>query len=194
MKLGDAVHEMLHSVFKQSGILVEYFNPDGSITMDWKDPSKEDREFPLVSPDLHIKKGKVDAVMIIDGELWIGEYKSINMNGFQNLSAPKDDHVIQAVTYWYVFNKMLAEGAFSHIPQLAGFTKAKGVRWLYVNKDDTAMKEFTMTEGDETFTKIVEKILTVKSMFDSKTLPEKTLDWCRSCSYRDKCKKNYNIS
>lgn len=193
MKLGDAIHEMLHDTYKQAGILIEYYNPDGSINMDWKNPTKEDREFPLVCPELFIKKGKIDAVMIIDGELWLGEYKSINMNGFSSLNGPKSDHIVQAVTYWYVFNKLLSEGKFSHIRELSGFTKAKGARWLYVNKDDTEMKEFTMTEGDQVFTQIVEKIMAVRSAFEQKALPPKTEDWCRSCNWRDKCKKNFNI-
>lgn len=194
MLLGDAIHEVLHDTFKKAGVLIEYYNPDGSKNKDWKNPDKLDLEFPLVCPELYIKKGKIDAVMIIDGELWLGEYKSINMNGFTSLNAPKDDHVIQAVTYWYVFNKLLAEGKFSHIKELEGFTKAKGVKWLYVNKDDTALKEFSMTDGDRVFSSIVEKIVTVRNHFDNKILPPKTKDWCNSCPWRDKCKKDYNIS
>jgi hypothetical protein len=194
MILGDAIHYMLHSVFKKAGILIEYYNPDGSINMDWKDPTKEDREFPLVCPEIFIKKGKIDAVMVIDGELWLSEYKSINMNGFSTLSAPKPDHIVQAVTYWYVFNKLLSDGKFSHIKELHGFTKAKGVRWLYVNKDDTELKEFTMTQGDQIFTSIVEKIMTIHGHWEKKTLPPKTQDWCNSCNWRDKCKKNFNLT
>lgn len=193
MKLGDAVHEVLHSTFKKSGILIEYYNPDGSFIKDWKDPTKLDTEFPIKSEDLFIKKGKIDAVLNIDNQLWIGEYKSINSRGFTSLTAPKSDHVVQAVIYLYVFNLMLAQGAFSHIKELEGFTKAEGVRWLYVNKDDTEMKEYTMTKGDKIFTEIVEKIMNIRQSYETKTLPPTTQDWCNSCSWRDKCKKNYNI-
>ena len=194
MALGDAIHSMLHDTFKKAGILIEYYNPDGSINMDWKNPTKEDREFPLVCPDIFIKKGKIDAVMVIDGELWLGEYKSINMRGFESLNGPKDDHIVQAVTYWYVFNKLLSEGAFAHIKELQGHTRAKGVRWLYVNKDDTSMKEYSLTQGDDVFAKIVEKIVKIHGMFETKTLPPKTEDWCRSCNWRTKCSKNFNIT
>lgn len=194
MVLGDAIHEMLHGVFKKAGILIEYYNPDGSKNKDWKNPDKLDLEFPLVCPDIFIKKGKIDAVLIIDGELWLGEYKSINMKGFSGLMAPKPDHVIQAVIYWYVFNKLLADGAFKHIKELEGFDRAKGVRWLYVNKDDTELKEFTMTDGDKIFTEIVEKIMKIRDHFERKELPEKTKDWCTSCPWRTKCSKNYNIT
>ncbi len=193
MKLGDSIHDMLSSTFRKAGIIVDYYNPDGSFIVDWKDKTKFDKEFPLVCEDLHIKKGKVDAVCIIDGQLWLGEYKSINERGFGSLSEPKSDHIIQAVVYWYVFNMLLAEGKFAHIKELEGFTKAVGVRWLYVNKNDTEMKEYTMTQGDKVFTEIVEKIMMIKNHYDNKILPPKTDDWCNSCSWRDKCKKNYNI-
>lgn len=193
MLLGDAIHTMLHGVFKKAKVVIEYYNPDGSKNKDWKDVTKDDNEFPLTEPDLYIKKGKIDAVLIIDGELWLGEYKSINLSGFMSLNAPKDDHITQAVTYFFVFNKLLAEGKFSHIKELEGFTQAKGVRWLYVNKDDTQMKEYSMTQADAIFTKIVEKIMLARSNFETKTLPPKTEDWCKTCNWRDKCKKNFNI-
>jgi hypothetical protein len=191
MALGDSIHDMLKTVFKKSGTLIEYYNPDGSFNKDWKDPSKLDTEFPLVSTELFIKKGKVDALVVIDGKLWVGEFKSCNARTFNTLATAKADHIIQAVVYWYVFNLMLAEGKFSHIKELAGFTKADGVRWLYVNKDDTAMKEFTMTQGDQVFAQIVDKIMQVKGYHDSKTLPPKTQDYCKTCNWRDKCKKNF---
>jgi hypothetical protein len=193
MKLGDAVHEMLASTFRKAGILVDYYNPDGSKIVDWKDKSKFDLEFPLTCDELYIKKGKVDAVLIMENKLWLGEYKSINSRGFTTLSEPKTDHIIQTVVYWYVFDMMLKEGKFNHIKELDGFTKVEGARWLYVNKDDTELKEFTMTQGDKIFTEIVHKITTLKNHYDQKILPPKTEDWCQSCSWRDKCKKNVNI-
>lgn len=192
MALGDAIGAMLHDTYKKAGIVVPYVNPDGT-------PHRKfgfaeiTEEFPLECSDIFIKHGYIDDVVIIDGELWIAEYKSTNQNGFNGLTTAKVDHIIQGVIYWYVFNLLLAEGKFSHIPQLEGFTKAKGVRWLYVNKDDTDMREFTMTEGDEFFAQIVNKIMNAKRNYDTKTLPPKTPDWCNSCNWRDKCKKNFNI-
>lgn len=193
LKLGDAIHSMLDEVFRQSGVLIDYVNPDGSVhkKFGFADPTTE---FPLESLDIFVKYAYMDGVYIIDNELWLGEYKSINQNGFNGLTQAKPDHIIQGVTYWYIFNRLLQEGKFSHISQLSGFTEAKGVRWLYVNKDDTSLKEFTMTKGDVVFSQIVEKIFKIKDAYDTKTLPPKTEDWCKSCSFRDKCKKNFNIS
>lgn len=192
MKVGDAIHFVLHETFTKAGILVPYVNPDGTVHKKFGF-AEETEEFPLECPELYIKNAYTDAVMIIDGELWIGEYKSINTKGFQSLQQAKLDHIIQAVVYWYVFNLKLSEGKFAHIPQLQGFTKAKGVRWLYIHKDDTDMKEFTMTDGDQMFASIVNKIMAVKQHYDSKVLPPKTPEFCYSCNWRDKCKKNFNI-
>ena len=192
MALGDAIHSMLESTFRKAGILVDYVNPDGTPHKKFGF-AEETTEFPVECSDIFIKDGYVDAVMIIDGELWIGEYKSINQRGFSGLTTAKPDHIVQAVVYWYIFNLMMSEGKFSHIPKLQGFTKAKGVRWLYINKDDTDMREFTMTQGDAIFSQIVEKIMSVRKSYDTKILPPKTPDFCQTCNWRTKCSKNYNI-
>lgn len=189
MKLGDSISSMLHEVFSKAGIIVDYHNPDGSHQLMF---DKVNLEFPLVVPELFISKAFIDAVLIIDGKLWLGEYKSINLRGFTELMNPKSDHMYQGVTYFYAFNKLLSEGAFSHIEKLKGFTKAEGIIFLYINKDDTEMKEFVVTEADEFFGSIVNKILQVKQAYDSKTLPGKTKDWCQSCNWRTKCSKNFN--
>lgn len=189
MALGDAIHDMLKKVLGKSGALINYYNPDGSFNKHWK-TLEPDYEFPLRSPELFVESGKIDAVMIIDGKLWIAEFKSINARGFAGLVAPKPDHLIQGCTYYFVFNQYLAEGKFAHIKELAGFTKAEGVIYLYVNKDDTEMKEFETTELDVTFQRIVAKIYQAKENYDNQVLPPKTQDYCYSCPWRDKCAKN----
>lgn len=191
MKLGDAVHEMLGDVYRRAGILVDYYNKQGKKLKDID--GSPDLEFPIKSKHLEIKKGKIDAVMIIDGKLWLGEYKSINDRGFNNLNSAKPDHFIQGITYLYVFNKMLADGEYAHIKELAGFEKAEGIRFLYVNKNNTEFKEYVHTTAEQAFINIVNKIQTIKNHTEKKELPPKTKDWCQSCSWRDKCAKNYNI-
>jgi CRISPR/Cas system-associated exonuclease Cas4 (RecB family) len=190
MVLGDAIHDILHDIFSKAGILIDYVQEDGTTAKDFN--GNPDYEFPLVCPELFIKKAKIDAVMNIEQKLWIGEYKSINLKGFVEIMYPKPDHIIQAVTYFHVFNKLLSEGAFKHIPKLDNFTKAEGIRFLYICKDDTKLKEFVLTATDPIFTQIVDKIYTIKDHYDRKELPAKTQDWCQSCNFRDKCKKNFN--
>lgn len=191
MKLGDAIHDMLGDVYRRAGILIDYYNKDGKYLKDID--GTPDLEFPIKSKELEIKKGKIDAVMVLDNSLWLGEYKSINENGFNKLVSPKPDHFIQGITYLYVFNKMLADGEFAHIKELKDFKKAEGIKFLYVNKNNTAFKEFSCTTANEAFINIVNKIQNIKTFSENKQLPDKTPDWCNSCPWRTKCKKNYNI-
>lgn len=201
MKMGDAIEEMYVGVIRESGKLVEYHNPDGTIPRDFKGKNSdgtviwgdENRQFPISFPELFIKSGKIDIVVIIDGKLWIGEVKSINQKGFSGLMQPKPDHMIQGCSYYYIFNEHLKAGKYAHIKALEGFQKAEGVMYQYVNKDTTEVKEYVTTEQDEFFTQIVNKIIAVKEAYDTKTLPPKTPDFCGTCQYRDSCRKNRNI-
>lgn len=189
MILGTAIGEMLTNIFVDEKVLVKYQNPDGSTII--KD-GKPDYEFPITSPELYIKNGKIDGVLIIEGKLWLGEYKSINQRGFDSLMGPKSDHLIQGVSYLYVFNQLLAEGKYSHIPELKGFQKAEGIRFLYVNKDDTDTKEFVVTNSDQTFEGIVKKIVTIKWHADNNVLPPCTPDYGRTCNCNWKIKSKNN--
>ena len=51
------------------------------------------------------------------------------------------------------------------------------------------MKEFSLTEDGEEFMSIIEKMEIVKEANKNNTLPSKTEDWCKSCSWRTKCSK-----
>lgn len=190
MKLGDSIHAMLEDVFLEAGILVRYLNPDGSIPKDFD--GHDNHEFPVSSEELFIKSGKIDAVYIIEGKLWLGEYKSINENGFVSLYSPKPDHLIQGVTYFYIFNKMLKEGKYSHIEALKGFEKAEGIVFLYTNKNDTDMKEFRVTNADDTFSGVVNKIFKIKQYAENNVLPPCTPDYGRTCNcgWKNKSKNN----
>lgn len=188
VKLGDYIGNMLFDVFDEAGIAVKYVNEDGSVN---KTPDgKEDFEFRLSSPELDIKLAKIDMVSIIDGKLWINEFKSINTNGFTGLKSPKPDHLIQGVTYYYLFNKALREGKFKHIKELNGYEQAEGVRFLYYHKDTSDIQEFEVGESDALFTEIIQKIQKVKWFSSENTLPPKTPEYCYSCPWRTKCAKN----
>lgn len=190
MKLGTAINDMLTEVYLEAKILIKYYNPDGTIRKDFN--GKDDFEFPVSSEEIYIERGKIDGVFIIDGKLWLGEYKSINQKGFDSLTGPKSDHLVQGVSYLYIFNKMLTEGKYSHIKELQGFTKAEGLVFLYVNKNDTDFKEFVVRNADNTFAGIVSKIMTIKWHADNNVLPPCTPDYGRTCScnWQNKSKNN----
>lgn len=187
-QLGDAVHEMFHEVFVKAGIAVEYKLPSGKI------PTKNGKpnpEFPIKEDLLDLPKGYIDEVMIIEGKLWLGEWKTIGTNGFKRLGGkPKPDHMIQGMTYLYVFNKMLAAGEFSHIKELEGFTQAEGIRFMYFVRDTCDKTEFVVTRQDQLFSYIVQRIEAMRQWAKANRLPPKTPDFCKSCEWRSKCAKN----
>lgn len=182
-KMGDAVGEMLTKEFRELGVLIDYYSPD-------KEKPAFSKEFPISDPDLFIKRGFIDGVFVIDGKLWLGEFKSINSNNYKGLTKPKTEHYYQGITYLYTFNNLLAKGEYSHIKELAGFKRAEGIIFLYVNKDNSYMKQFVVTGDAQFFESLVQRIYFLRESYEQKTLPPKTEDWCKSCSWRDKCAAN----
>lgn len=190
-RLGDAIHDMLGSCLRKAGVLIDYHQKNGKIPVS-KHTGEPDPEFPLKDDFLKIS-AKIDAVMNINGQLWLGEWKSINDYGFRKLSAPKPEHLIQGAVYLYVFNKALQDGKYNHIKALKGFTAAEGVKFVYVNKNTSVMKEYSVTDAQEVFAHTISKMKTVEDFIERSELPPGTEDWCKSCPWRDKCAKNYKI-
>lgn len=186
--LGNAIGKMLFDAYDKEGIAIRFTKPDGTYYLN--DDGTPDYEFRLTCPDLDIKLGKIDIVCVLDDGLWLGEFKSIGENGYRTLRGPKDDHMIQGVLYLFLFNLALKEGLFSHIPQLAKFTKANGVRFVYYRKDKSTLDEFFVTTGDELFKRIVNKVMVVKAHTENGTLPPPTEDYCDNCTYKFRCAKN----
>lgn len=187
--LGNAIGKMLFEAFDKEGVVIRFTKPDGTYHVD-KHTNEPDYEFRLTFPELDINMAKIDAVLTLDDGLWLGEFKSINERGFKELKAPKSDHAVQGVLYLYLFNLALKEGLFSHIPQLANYTKANGVRFLYYWKDKSELKEYTITSADQLFRDIVYKIEYTKDCTLKGLLPPKTEDWCGTCTYQFRCAGN----
>lgn len=194
--LGTAIGKMLFDAFDKEGIAIKYKNPDGSFNKDFD--GNVDYEFPVVAPDLGIKKGKIDLVAVLDDGLWLGEIKSIKSFYSEytepsQLVAPKPDHLIQGVLYLYLFNQQMREGKYAHIPELAGFSKANGIRFVYYSKEKSEIREFVVTEADDIFRNIVLKIEHIKFVSQTRQLPPKTPDFCKSCAWKNRCDKNLNV-
>jgi len=177
--LGDYIHNMFKDCYRKLGILIDY-------------PS-EDKEFPIKDAELSIS-GKIDAVFKIDNKIWIGEFKSINSFNFNKLKEPKLEHKYQGYLYVILFSKLLKEGFYKDILELQGFEKIEGIKFLYLNKDTSNIKEFSIKIDDDDietiFLDLVEKIMEVKSFNETQKLPPKTENFCNYCSYREKCSKN----
>ena len=187
---GNLAHELISQKLREANVLVDYKDKDGNTPKNFFNPEEDDHEFPLFDKDLEMVL-KIDGVMIIDGELWLGEWKTATVNSFGKLTQPKPPHLVQGSTYIYLFNKALKDGVYSHIPELNGFTEVKGLKFLYMNMDDLSMKEWTLIDPIDIFTNTVNKIVTVKNHCNNNTLPPTTQDWCISCEWKNKCLQNF---
>jgi hypothetical protein len=183
---GTLAHDRISGYLRKAGVLIDYYNKSGK-------PAKKfgevNLEFPLKDADLEVS-AMIDAVMIIDGKLWLGEWKTIGKFPFGKLKEPKPDHLTQGAMYLYLFQKALKDGVYSHIKELDGFDKVEGVRFLYEDRDSFKLKEFVITEASEVFKQTIIKMQTVKQHTIAKQLPPGSDDWCASCSWRKKCKNN----
>jgi CRISPR/Cas system-associated exonuclease Cas4 (RecB family) len=191
-ELGLAIGQMLADAFYKTGAGIKFRKEDGSFHTN-KDGTP-DYEFRVSSDELQIKLAKIDMVVILDDGLWLGEFKSMSGFNYAEARTPKPDHLVQGVTYLYLFNKALKEGKFAHIPELSGYTAAKGIKFLYYNKDKSDMREFAVTTTERTFMEIVTKIQEVIWYADHDQLPAATPDYCKSCPYQKRCEANKKAS
>lgn len=188
MHLGNYVGDMISKLVQKSGQAIVYRNKDGSFNR--KPDGSIDSEFVLFDEVLDIKKAKIDEVIKCGDKVFLLEYKSANDRSFSSLNGPKDDHKIQGTLYYYIFNKMLEAGEFSHISELDGVTKCEGVIYVYYNKNDSSIKEFLLDATEDVFIHTIEKIDKVTEFTKNDVLPPKTEDYCGTCPWRTKCSKN----
>ena len=184
--IGDSIGDRISEMLRRGGVLVDYYNEDGSENIRFGEVNKE---FPVKDSVLEIS-AMLDGVIIRDNKLWLGEWKSAGLKAFSGFLRPKPEHLVQGVTYLYIFNKALQSGVFKHIKELTNFQQAEGITFLYECRDDGLHKEFVITGASELFGKIVQKILAVREYTVKGICPPKAQDWCRSCPWRLKCAKD----
>lgn len=191
--VGRVMGEALAQIYFESGHGVKYRLKDGSWDINPK-TKLPNYEFPVSDPELQIHDARIDLVLILDGVLWLGEFKTKNSRKFAQMEKPDAAHLIQTSVYLYLFNFLLKAGEYDHIPELAPFkeTGATGVRILYFSKDDGATKEYVLAPSPQIFKHVVNKIQVVQAHVAAKTLPPTTPDFCSTCVYKPKCDKNFN--
>ena len=204
MEKGNEIHTLVRNWIREvpEFKMIDYKSVSkGTVPNHWI-TGKPDPEFPLTVNALAIRKAKIDDVGFVKGiegikdGLWIFEYKSINAKGYENYIAdgPKKEHIEQASTYAFLFEKRLNEGAFDHIPELREEEKVNGVIYIYVNREsDTAeFKEFYIEKDKKVFKRVLNKIGDTLESVKEEQLPSKTEEFCKWCPYKLSCDAEYN--
>lgn len=153
-----------------------------------------DEQFVVHSPRWRVKMGKIDAVAPTPEGLWLYEIKSCNDRKFEGLIGPTEDHRVQGAVYIQCYNDLYQLGDFDHMPEIKGTGKALGVRYLYVNKNTSEIKEFVVRYQDfvPTILALDKKMTEVNAYIDRKQLPPCKKSACQYCPYPAKCKSNWN--
>jgi len=105
------------------------------------------------------------------------------------------EHKDQVSIYLKTFNELLKAGEFSHIPELKPFEEVVGVKVLYINKDNSDIKVFSLRKNhlQANIWKLKSKIERANKYIDEKQLPPKTPDKCEYCPFKTKCSKSFNV-
>ncbi|MGC9031214.1 MAG: PD-(D/E)XK nuclease family protein [Minisyncoccia bacterium] len=125
-------------------------------------------------PPQEIISGRADAILTLNNELYVVDFKSMNSMLFRELSEPKIEHINQIQLYLHYFK----------IP--------KGIL-LYVDKDTLALKEFFVDYNKELCDSLISDLEKLKEKIDKNIIPERLKDYpdnwqCRYCQFKEICK------
>ena len=117
--------------------------------------------------------GRADAVVRIDNELYLVDFKSINSMILQKMEEPKEDHILQIQLYLHFF-------------------KLKKGILLYEGKDNSLMKEFPVEYDKKIADKILGDFKRLKINVDKNLIPQQIPDYpenwqCQYCQFREIC-------
>ncbi len=124
-------------------------------------------------PPQELVSGRADAIVTLNNELYVVDFKSMNSLVFKNLQKPKEDNVNQLQLYLHFFK----------IP--------KGIL-LYINKDTLELKEFVIQYNQNLAQKLLRDFQNLKKQIDSDIVPARIPsfpeDWqCQYCQFKEVC-------
>lgn len=117
--------------------------------------------------------GRADAIVTLDNELYVVDFKSMNSLIFKNLNQPKEENVNQIQLYLHFFK----------IP--------KGIL-LYINKDTLELKEFLIQYNPAIAKKLLSELSELKTKIDKNLIPKRLIDYpenwqCQYCQFKEIC-------
>lgn len=124
-------------------------------------------------PPQELVSGRADAIITLNNELYVVDFKSMNSMIFKNLKEPKEENVNQIQLYLHYFK----------IP--------KGIL-LYISKDTSELKEFVIKYDPALARVLLKSLETLKTKIDKDVVPERLADYpdnwqCQYCQFREIC-------
>ena len=117
--------------------------------------------------------GRADAIVRINNELYVVDFKSINSSILSRMKEPKEEHVLQLQIYLHFFGIK------------------KGVL-LYEGKDNSEIKEFIIDYDRKLAEKTIIDFKRIKKNLEQNLIPAALPDWpknwqCQYCQFRKLC-------
>ncbi len=117
--------------------------------------------------------GRADAIVRVNNELYVVDFKSINSMILNRMNKPKEENVLQLQLYLHFF-------------------KIKKGILLYEGKDSSKIKEFLVDYNEKTAKKILKDFRRLRINLKKNLIPKKLSDssnWqCRFCQYKELCR------
>jgi len=117
--------------------------------------------------------GRVDAIVSIEGERYLVDFKSINSSILRGMEEPKQEHVFQIQLYLHFFNIK------------------KGIL-LYEGKDTLELKEFPINYDENLAKQLLKEFEELKQNLLKNIIPDRLIDYpenwqCTYCQFREIC-------
>lgn len=124
-------------------------------------------------PPQELVSGRADAIVTLNNELYVVDFKSMNSMIFKNLSAAKEENINQIQLYLHFFK----------IP--------KGIL-LYVNKDTLDLKEFIVNYNPTLTRNLLKDLNVLKEKLDANIVPQRLSEYpknwqCQYCQFKEIC-------
>ncbi len=124
-------------------------------------------------PPQGLVSGRADAIITLNNELYVVDFKSMNSMLFRKLQEPKEENVNQIQLYMHYFQ----------IP--------KGIL-LYMSKDTSELKDFPIQYNTDLVQSLLKGLETLDKKIKTNIVPEQMLDFphnwqCIYCQFRDIC-------
>ena len=155
MHNGDFVHQRLVEALQSEGVL-----------------KPENVEVNM--PFNELVRGRADALIDINGERYVVDFKSMNSFKFKQITAPEDDHVKQVQMYMHFF-------ALKH------------ALLVYECKNTQDVKEFLVVYDEQLVNECLAELYKLRSQINQNMLPDvpvRVEQWrCEYCPFLEECKK-----
>ena len=124
-------------------------------------------------PPQELVSGRADAIITLNNELYVVDFKSMNSMIFKKLTEPKEENVNQIQLYLHYFK----------IP--------KGIL-LYMSKDTSELKDFIIQYSPRLAHGLLESLGDLDKKIKANIIPERLPDYpqswqCQYCQFKDIC-------